>query len=81
MTGTERAVLTAYKTEDESDPEGGFAPYYHTIAAAAGGDIDVAYAACKSLKKAGLLTCNGRQAAAVISAPSYWITDEGKVAA
>lgn len=80
MNETERAVLEAYKAEDDHDAEGAFAPYYHTIVSAAGGNPDLAYAVCKSLKKTGLLTCNGRQGAGLLAAPSYWITDKGKAA-
>lgn len=81
MEAVDRAVLAAYKAECDADPEGAFAPYYHSIANGAGGDPDLAYAACKSLKKAGLLTCgSARQGPRLISAPSYWITDEGVAA-
>lgn len=81
MTDLELKILTVYRDEDIADPEGAFAPYYHTVTAAANGDPDLAYAACKSLKKAGLLSCgNDRQGSKLINAPSYWITDQGKQA-
>lgn len=81
MDAVEKDVLTAYKTACDEDPKGAFAPYFHSISAAAGGDPELAYATCKSLKKRGLLTCGGeRQGAKLFSAPSYWITDEGATA-
>lgn len=79
LTHVERQVLAAYKTEDERDSEAALAPYYHTIVAAAGGP-DLAYAACKSLARQKLLKASGRAGTALASAPSYWITDEGKAA-
>lgn len=77
---TERKVLEAYAAEDTNDPEGAYAPYYPSISAAAGSNLDQAYAACKALKKKGLLTTNGRQGSKLASAPAYWITDAGKAA-
>jgi hypothetical protein len=80
LTEVELAVLSAYLAEEVADPEGAFAPYYHSIARAAG-DAHLAYAACKSLKKRGLLSCGSdRQGAKLMAAPSYWITDDGKAA-
>lgn len=81
LTDIERAVLEQYKVEDDADSEAAFAPYYHTIASAAGGDTYIAYAACKALKKAGFLSCGSdRQGSKLVTAPSYWITDAGKAA-
>lgn len=78
LTDRQRAVLDAFRAEEAKDPEGAFAPYYHTIVAAAGGDADVAYLTCKDLKKLGLLETNGRQGSALLNAPSYWPSEKGK---
>lgn len=79
LSDTERKVLEAYREAEREDPDGMFAPYYHTIVTAADGDAHMAYAACKALKKLGLLEAGGRQGA-LVNAPGYWITDAGKAA-
>jgi hypothetical protein len=78
---TEEKVLDVYRELSKSDPEGAWNPYYADVARAANGDADLAYAACKKLKKDGLLECNGRQGGGLFNAPAYWPTEKAVAAA
>lgn len=68
----ERKVLEAYVKLDAEDEGGAWNSFYREVVAAAG-DLHLADAICRRLRRRKLLSAKGRGAMA-----SYWPTEAGK---